>query len=208
MVTVAYDTRSRLRGVNVLLINNDLKILDLIENILQRLGFGNVFVAKDGFEAIQNLKNNKVDFVTTDWDLRPCSESAEEIPDNAFIVSPWGKFPPVSGVNFVRCLRHSPKSPNPFVPVIMMTGPTKKNNIMFARDSGVNEVLLKPIEAHDLCDRIISIIDEPRPFVTCEDFKGPCRRRTALPLLEGVADRRKLEIKLVEYNPIKHNVYW
>lgn len=192
---------NRLAGVHVLVIDNDATIRGLLENVLFKLGFSKVYTAADGYEGIQVLKQRPVDLIITDWELRPVPDQRSKdlkIPKNAVIQSEWGDYPPENGASFVKCLRHSKFSPNPFVPVIMFTGPTLPNHIRYARDAGVNEMLLKPIDARALVNRIKATIERPRNFVTASTYKGPCRRRKQIPL-GGKPDRRKEENRVISF---------
>jgi DNA-binding response OmpR family regulator len=77
----------------------------------------------------------------------------------------------------VRQVRTAEDSPNPFLPIIMMTGHTERHRIFRARDSGVTEFLAKPITAKQLLMRLTNIIENPRPFVRARGYFGPDRRR-------------------------------
>lgn len=202
----ASSRNSALKGVRILIIDGDAKIAGLMKDVLEKLGFSGVHTATDGFEGVKKIKENQVDFVITDWELRPSAHHLGAIPQNAVIKGRNDDFPPINGASFVKSLRHSPNSPNPFLPVVMMVSKAVKDLVMMARDSGVNEILLKPIIAEDLCERIVRLIDDPRPFVTSKNFKGPCRRRSDDAPPKGMADRRKLIIQLVEYDPMVHHV--
>jgi DNA-binding response OmpR family regulator len=59
----------------------------------------------------------------------------------------------------------------------MITGHTEKSRVEAARDAGVTEFLAKPVTAHNLFSRIAEIVERPRPFVRCEGYFGPDRRR-------------------------------
>ena len=109
----------------------------------------------------------------------------------------WGDLPPVNGANFVRCLRRSPHSPNPFLPCLMLTPPTQMSHILFARDAGVNEILIKPLMAEDLARRIVQIVEHPREFITCTDYRGPCRRRSNGGPPGGTSERRRQDVKII-----------
>ena len=78
---------------------------------------------------------------------------------------------------------------NAWVPVIMCTANTEKRHIVEARDAGATEYLLKPVSAKSIYDRIVSVVDDARPFVRTKAFTGPDRRRSAMPY--GGAERRK-----------------
>lgn len=190
---------ARLAKVGVLIIDNDSKILDMLKGVLERLGFKNIHTARDGFEGIQLLERyvSQLDLVITDWELKPMNElSASDIETNKVITTDWELAPPTSGASFVRYLRSAPSSPNRYIPVIMLTGPTLADNVEYARDSGVSEVLKKPITAKILCDRIATCVESPRSFITAPTYKGPDRRRRKIHVEE---ERRKIDIKVVKY---------
>ena len=74
-------------------------------------------------------------------------------------------------------MRNATSSPNPYIPIIMVTGHTERHRVEAARDAGVTEILAKPITAQNLFSRIGEIVDHPRPFVKSVDYFGPDRRR-------------------------------
>ena len=84
---------------------------------------------------------------------------------------------PMDGLAFTRAVRNDKISPTPFVPIIMITGHTERHRVEQARDAGVTEFLAKPVTAQDLFSRIAMIVEKPRPFIRCDDFFGPDRRR-------------------------------
>ena len=87
---------------------------------------------------------------------------------------------PMDGLAFTREIRTAQNSPNPFIPIVMMSGHTEKHRVQAARDAGITEFLAKPITAQSLFARIAEIVDRPRPFVRCPGYFGPDRRRKAI----------------------------
>jgi DNA-binding response OmpR family regulator len=71
----------------------------------------------------------------------------------------------------------------------MVTGHTERARIEAARDAGVTEFLAKPITVQSLLDRLIKIVERPRPFVRSEAYFGPDRRRRRSE--SGAAPRRR-----------------
>jgi two-component system chemotaxis response regulator CheY len=184
-----------------LLLDNDERMLSVLQSILKALGFELVFTARDGFEGVEMLKRRRFDLIITDWDLQPIrGEAARRV--QGVIETGYGSFSPNNGASFVRSLRHAPASPNPFVPVIMVMGPTIEQNVLYARDSGVNEILRKPIDAETLCARIVDIIDNPRPFITSKSYRGPCRRHEQTVLPAGTEDRRRTDIRIIRQDEL------
>jgi len=92
------------------------------------------------------------------------------------LILDW-KMPIVDGIEFTRLVRNSDDSRDPFLPIIMMTGYSELTNVMYARDVGVTEYLIKPCSPKQILSRIRSVVENPRSFVKTETFFGPCRRR-------------------------------
>lgn len=126
--------------------------------------------------------------IFTDWELKPRIETP--LPEDVV-------YQPVNGTKFVERIRRSAHSPNPFIPIVMMMDIASGKDVISARDAGVNEILLRPVNADDFCDRLVSIIDHPRMFITAKTYKGPCRRRKQRPV-SAQADRRKMEIRVIK----------
>ena len=103
----------------------------------------------------------------------------------------------MSGLDFMRQVRTSPQSPNPFVPVIMLTGHTHIDHVRQARDAGVNEFLAKPVSVKAILTRLISVIEHPRPYVRTKSYFGPCRRRRGADEYHGPERRAAAEATAV-----------
>lgn len=188
-----------LRNISVLIIDNEQKIADLVKDVMCKLGFSEslMIIACDGYNALETMKLRNFDLVICDWEILP-NEEYINLAEHAWDRMQWGG-KPTNGANFVRCLRTSRILSNPYVPVIMLTGATTPNHIYYARDAGVNEVLFKPIVADELARRIISLVEEPRDFITCDTYKGPCRRRSTAPLPPGMPERRHRTVQIIRY---------
>ncbi len=141
-------------------------MLDLMYSILKTFGVGTIINAEDGDEAFTRYRKDKPDLIITDWMMQPCD-----------------------GISLTRRIRNDKTGPNPFVPIILMTGFSEKRRVLSARDSGITEFLAKPFKARDLYKRLHVIIENPRKFVRSEDFFGPDRRRRNNALFSG-DDRR------------------
>jgi DNA-binding response OmpR family regulator len=104
---------------------------------------------------------------------------------------------PLTGIEFVDLVRTSRKSPNPYIPVIMVTAFTDRERVEKARDHGVTEFLAKPFTVESLLSRLAAIIEKPRAFVRTADYFGPDRRRRASTSYNG-PERRKTEAEKIE----------
>ena len=96
----------------------------------------------------------------------------------------------MGGLAFTRLVRTGKDSPNPFVPIIMMTAYSEKHRVVEARDAGITEFIVKPLSAKTLMARVTAAIEHPRPFVRCSRYLGPDRRRRRTSDYKG-PDRRE-----------------
>ena len=68
-------------------------------------------------------------------------------------------------------MRTDPAAPNPFVPIIMLTGYTHIDRVLQARDAGAS-MNSSPsrfsVEDHDAAADL-SVIENPRPYVRTKD---------------------------------------
>jgi CheY-like chemotaxis protein len=87
------------------------------------------------------------------------------------------RMPSINGAMVLRWIRQSPESPDRFQPVIMMSAVAETATVHEARDLGVTEFISKPFSVKSVTDKLIEIIDKPRPFYHTKDFFGPDRRR-------------------------------
>lgn len=202
---ISKNYTSVLSNVNLLVVNGDSVVANMLKDVLISLGFGTVVIAEDGYKAVKVMKEIDIDLVITDWELSPKEDFSLNEDDFDKVIIPinidmWSPIPPKNGSSFVRYLRTSKHSPNPYVAIIMLTSNAQENRIQYARDSGVNEIMLKPVSAEALCYHIIQVIDHQRAFITSQNYKGPCRRHQNTPLPEGQADRRKQDIKIFRHS--------
>lgn len=84
---------------------------------------------------------------------------------------------PISGTRFTRLLR-GPESPNFAAPVILLVSLTSIQLVIEARDAGVTEFLCRPFSTKDIYVRITHVMNNPRKFVSADQYRGPCRRRS------------------------------
>ena len=143
-----------LEQVQVQLIEDNRNMRALPKAMLTALGMKSVRDYANGQQALEAIEEFTPDLIITDWMMAP-----------------------VDGLELTKFIRSDIDSPDIFTPIILMTGHTEKWRIITARDAGVNELLAKPISAKTLYDRILAVIEKPRPFVRTKSFFGPCRRR-------------------------------
>jgi two-component system chemotaxis response regulator CheY len=158
--------------LKILIVDDNHHMRVLVAEILKAVGVRHIHEASDGAQALQMMKTQAIDIIMTDLSMQP-----------------------LDGIDFVRLLRRSPDSPNQMCPVIMITGHSTMSRVQEARNAGVNEFLAKPLTARGVIERIMQVVDHPRPFVKTESYFGPDRRRRADPNFKGPFRRRNDELQ-------------
>ena len=141
-------------SLKILLIEDNQHMRSIVTAILGGSGIRHIRQARDGAEGLDMLRQYPADIALVDFNMEP-----------------------IDGVEFTRLLRNAPDSANPYLPVVMITGHSERSRVTQARDSGVNEFVVKPLTARALLGRLDSVIMRPRPFIRCKSYFGPDRRR-------------------------------
>lgn len=140
----------------------------LVSTALSAMGVKEIHTASNGEEGFQAFCTERPDIVIVDWHMEP-----------------------VNGVELIEMIRRDETSPNPLVPIIMMTGYSALPRVITARDKGTTEFLVKPFSASDLARRLEHIINKPRDFVDAPDYFGPDRRRRRDENYDGPRKRKE-----------------
>lgn len=148
--------------ITVLVVDDNQHMRSILKELLKSAGVADIKEAADPVDAFELLKSVPVDLLLADLSM-----------------------PIIDGVEFVKMIRTGADSPNPFLPVIMVTGHSERSKVLAARDAGVNEFLVKPVTAKSLIERLTLIVNSPRAFVKSTDYFGPDRRRRHNPNHEG-----------------------
>lgn len=141
---------------SIVVVEDDKLARDLVVEICQEIGFAICEWAKDGAHALRVIERERPDIVITDLIM-----------------------PGMDGLTLTRKLRDPVSSPNPLIPIILMSASISRRTLFEARDAGVNEIVAKPLKAKLVFDRIFEVIERPRQFVVAHSYIGPDRRRRA-----------------------------
>ena len=106
-------------------------------------------------------------------------------------------FPPRNqGLDLLKWIREHDKETVKYLPILLCSALTTLDIVESGRDFGANEIIVKPVSAEKLAQRILYIIDHPRPFIRAPNYFGPDRRRKKAPYQGG--DRRKALAESIE----------
>jgi len=164
-------------ALHALVVEDNPHMRNLLRSLLFSLGLRDVLDAASGQDAFAILRDNSIDVILTDLSMEP-----------------------MDGIALTKKVRLSAESPNPYVPIIMVTGHTERRRVEAARDAGVTEFIAKPITAQSVFRRIAEIVERPRPYIRCDEYFGPDRRRRSEAKYEGPLRRKsdfgmRVEIK-------------
>jgi CheY-like chemotaxis protein len=134
----------QLAAIDVLVVEDHAASLKMMCQVLKALGVGSVRGVSSGSQALHQMAIRCPDILLADWEM-----------------------PGISGLDLVEFVRTSPDSPDPAMPIIMVSAHSTRERVLRARAIGVNEFLVKPFDAATLAYRLWACIDLhhgiPRP---------------------------------------------
>ena len=89
--------------------------------------------ATDGTDALVKLRSKKYDLVISDWNMEP-----------------------MSGLQLLKEVRADGRTAS--VPFIMITAESKTENVVAAKEAGVNNYIVKPFNAATLKQKLSSVV--------------------------------------------------
>ncbi|GGC07215.1 chemotaxis response regulator CheY [Marinobacterium sp. D7] len=122
------------KDTKILVVDDFSTMRRIIKNLLRDLGFTNVEEADDGKTALPILKQGRIDFLITDWNM-----------------------PGMTGIDLIREVRADPNLAH--IPVLMVTAEAKREQIIAAAQAGVNGYVVKPFTAAVLKEKIDKIFE-------------------------------------------------
>ncbi|MBB4040659.1 two-component system chemotaxis response regulator CheY [Microvirga flocculans] len=119
----------------VLIVDDYQTMLRIIRNLLKQIGFTDVDEAKDGTEALAKLKEKQYGLVISDWNMAP-----------------------MTGFELLQKVRADAELSA--MPFIMITAEAKTENVVAAKQAGVNNYIVKPFNAETLRSKIAAVLGE------------------------------------------------
>lgn len=119
----------------ILIVDDYKTMLRIINNLLKQIGFSNIEEASDGGAALAKMREAKQPYglVISDWNMEP-----------------------VSGIQLLREVRSDGKLGK--TPFIMITAESKTENVLAAKEAGVNNYIVKPFNAETLKAKLVSVL--------------------------------------------------
>ena len=123
------------KNMKILIVDDYKTMLRIISNLLKQLGFSNIDEATDGSMALDMFKKKNYGLVISDWNMEP-----------------------MSGLDLLKNVRAG--GDNAKVPFIMITAESKTENVIAAKQAGVNNYIVKPFNAETLKMKMTAVLGE------------------------------------------------
>ncbi len=120
-------------NMQVLIVDDYKTMLRIIRNLMKQLGFDNVDEAADGSAALQKLREKKYGLVISDWNMEP-----------------------MTGLQLLKEVRADGELKA--MPFVMITAESKTENVIAAKQAGVNNYIVKPFNAATLKSKLQSVL--------------------------------------------------
>ena len=124
-------------NMKILIVDDSRPMLKIIRNLLKQIGLGNVEEATDGVEALSKLH------AASGWGL---------------IVSDWNMDPGMNGLPFLKEVRADATLKH--IPFVMITAESKTDNVIAAKQAGVNNYIVKPFNAETLKGKLKAVFGD------------------------------------------------
>lgn len=121
------------RDITVLIVDDQLSMRGLTRHALQQLGVTKILEAKDGVEALAQIKGNRVHLVLSDWNM-----------------------PDMDGLTLLKTIRSNAATKG--VGFIMCTGNGSAENVKAAIQAGVNNYIVKPFDQNTFRKKIEAVV--------------------------------------------------
>ena len=111
--------------MKILVVDDYATMRRIVRNLLTQIGFSDIEEAGDGVTALAKLRESKFGLVISDWNMEP-----------------------MTGLQLLKEIRADNKlNATPF---IMVTAESKTENVVAAKEAGVNNYIVKPFNANRL----------------------------------------------------------
>jgi DNA-binding response OmpR family regulator len=78
--------------------------------------------------------------------------------------------------NLVRGIRFQQVGENPFMLISMLVHPTRRDSLERAIEAGVDDIIIKPVTAERVQERLKLVTFHRRPFIATDGYMGPERK--------------------------------
>jgi CheY-like chemotaxis protein len=85
------------------------------------------------------------------------------------------------GLDLITSLRRADRSPNPYIPIVLVGVDVRLADVQAAIQFGAHDVLALPLSSQNVRARLARTVFAGRPWISVAGYFGPCRRRVLRP---------------------------
>lgn len=122
-------------NMKILVIDDYKTMRRIVINLLAQLGFTNVEEATDGESALKRILEGQFSLIISDWNMEP-----------------------MDGYTLLKKVRALSEEKLRNLPFIMVTAESKPENIIKAKEAGVNNYIVKPFTADTLKKKMTAVL--------------------------------------------------
>lgn len=139
-------------NMDALVVDDEKFSLKIVSQIMKQIGFGRVYEAKDGGQALNYLQDQAgthIKIIIADFNM-----------------------PLVTGLQLLKAIRVGAKDVGRDIPLIMLTGNTDKHLVAAALALDVDAFIAKPVSRNTLEDRLNRVLDGYRNIKEPQEYQS------------------------------------
>ena len=129
------EMRAYLEAAQVLIVDDTRHFAQILRTILRSFGSHRTRVANSAIEGLEIMRTTPVDLVTVDLEM-----------------------PEIDGYEFISMIRRARDLPDPYVPILVISGDRRAKSVKRARQAGADGFLAKPTSAASLAIAIGTLV--------------------------------------------------
>lgn len=123
------------KSMNVLVVDDYKTMIRIVRGLMEQLGFKNIDDANSGPTALEKIGAKDYGLILSDWNMSP-----------------------MTGYELLKAVRAEPRTRS--VPFVMVTAEAKTENVIAARQAGVNNYIIKPFNLAVLKQKLTTVFGE------------------------------------------------
>lgn len=123
------------KSMNVLVVDDYKTMVRIVRGLMGQLGFHNIDDATDGPTALALIRAKDYGLILSDWNMSP-----------------------MTGFELLKAVRADPRTRA--TPFVMVTAEAKTENVVAARQAGVNNYIIKPFNLAVLRQKLTAVLGE------------------------------------------------
>lgn len=134
--------------LRVMIVDDEEVMRKLMRRTLERMGFAQIYSAKDGVEGLELAKSQRPDVIVSDYDM-----------------------PNMHGLQLLKAVREEPSLDE--TAFVMLSGVANDTVTDRARELGANSIIMKPFLSADLKRQLETLVKEVKGSAIDWTLSGP-----------------------------------